>query len=289
MGANSETGSESSNEGRSSTSSEGSPTNVSAIVHAPSNRSLGSVDVPGAGQKVDVELAKTCMRNKIRVCTAPAYRARLPQEGEGDLSAGRQGIIMKLDLQEEGERALSLKPLSPSNHSQRDRSALIIHHSARAAQDDRTYRASKGTILYPRVVATRTNSPGRAPTGYVCDVLWAHGKAFRGYCIGFRGFLDLEIAPAKTRSGEQLSTGAMQQHAQHAQPLTPTGSDRSLGEGQDISAEGSKAGGVPESPTGASAPAEIGVTVGYLHSAPTVSHEGGKHIWSCSGPMSYDK
>jgi len=114
MGRNSETWSDSSSEEHASERSTGSPTNVSTNVHATSNR--GQSEVPIPGQKVDAEVARTCMRNKMRVCTTTSYRARLPQDGDGDLSAGREGVIMKLELQDDGERALSLDPPPKKNH-----------------------------------------------------------------------------------------------------------------------------------------------------------------------------
>jgi hypothetical protein len=123
----------------------------------------------------------------------------------------------------------------------------------------------------------------------MCDVLWAHGKAFRGYCVGFRGYFDLEIAPpSKSVKVEEQAVAAPKQHMPM---ITPTGSGSSAdtSPSQDSAPDESKpAGALLPSGVGASnRPAEIGVIVGYLHSAPTVRHEGGKHIWSCDGPMTY--
>eukprot|EP00961_Rhodomonas_salina_P028678 387113-Rhodomonas_salina.1 len=89
--------------------------------------------------------------------------------------------------------------------------------------------------------------------GCVCDVLWDTGKAFGGYCVGYRGFHDLLVADT-TSSRPKLETPPKAAR-------TPTD--------QDVSGE---------------EPA-IEVAVGYLASAPRVTHVGGKHIWSSEGPL----
>mmetsp|Transcript_64274 Transcript_64274/g.134106 ORF Transcript_64274/g.134106 Transcript_64274/m.134106 type:complete len:213 (-) Transcript_64274:171-809(-) len=95
--------------------------------------------------------------------------------------------------------------------------------------------------------------------GLVCDVLWDTGKAYSGYCCGFRGCFDLLLADPRTKrpvnphSPQAAAPGAL-----------------SVGKGVDKS---------PASD------AQLDCTVGYLASAPKVSHVGGKHIWSSSGPL----
>jgi len=56
-------------------------------------------------------MVKMCVRNKIRVRTTDAYRMRLPKDGDGDLSQGRMGIIMKIDKHPDGDLLASLSPL----------------------------------------------------------------------------------------------------------------------------------------------------------------------------------
>lgn len=231
------------------------------------------------GTLVDEGIARAAIKSKFRVQLTAQYRERL--KSDTDAMQGRVGVVISVSSTDRGCRA---------------------------------------------------------------DVLWDNGKAFKGYCVGYRGFSDLELAidvsvaedsvaelrdsrrgsssfsssPNSTpeTSGastpvERRSHSPCTQTVAAAQaPLAP-----SVPSTRSIPVQQGRAAGCPlqvasaqnamraqqldqqcgilkarlaeQGKTEASESMVLDVNVGYLHSAPTVNHAGGKHIWMADGPISY--
>lgn len=215
-----------------------------------------------SGTPVDEVIGRAAIMVKARVQSTAAYRERLPASST-DVTRGRVGVIMAVQNSDKGCRA---------------------------------------------------------------DVIWDNGKAFKGYCVGYRGFHDLELAAnlslpkavldeaayrcgtSSTYGSSEASTcstpvcssgaqgsGTFQLNASNR--ATPLHSPASVVSPQAVAArtrttaEPGSAGGVhsKEDSAGCGERSEIvlDVNVGYLGSAPTVCHAGGKHIWMADGPISY--
>eukprot|EP00960_Hanusia_phi_P075673 768455-Hanusia_phi.AAC.2 len=99
--------------------------------------------------------------------------------------------------------------------------------------------------------------------GCTANVIWESGKAFRGYCVGFRGYYDLEFA-SKSHLNQIASLTESKDETEVSSTETPQ--SRGLLCSQSIN---------------------LDVNVGYLGSAPKVEKGGGKHLWSCTGPIFY--
>jgi hypothetical protein len=233
----------------------------------------------GKGTLVDEAIGRAAVKSKLRVQSTGQYRERL--KGSADVTAGRIGVVISVHSTEQGARA---------------------------------------------------------------DVLWDNGKAFKGYCIGYRGFSDLELATdisvasdstcaSDVREARSRSTSASS--SPHSTPETSGASTPVERSSHSPTTHTAAAGQVPPATSmctgavalqgrsskcplqafaeqkalraqqmeqqhgvlqarlasqGKSEAAEntvLDVNVGYLYSAPTVNHAGGKHIWMADGPISY--
>jgi hypothetical protein len=230
------------------------------------------------GTPVDEAIARAAMKSKFRVQSTAQYRERLKLKGDTDAMEGRVGVVISLSSTDRGCRA---------------------------------------------------------------DVLWDTGKAFKGYCVGYRGFSDLELATdvssavdgiaevLESRCGSSLSnssssnstpetsgastpvgrrshspstqtvaaaqappvpsvpsTGAVS--VQHRCPLQAASAQKALRAQQMEQQRGVLQARLEEQgKTEAKDSMVLDVNVGYLYSAPTVNHTGGKHIWMADGPISY--
>jgi len=112
----------------------------------------------------------------------------------------------------------------------------------------------------------------QVPDGHTADILWDHGKAFSGYCIGYRGLFDLELVDG---AGSDPSSSVTYEKVHVADRLPRLKSDERPAHQSTERIDIDGGSGL------------LTVNVGYLGKAPKVNHSGGKHIWSTSGPMSY--
>lgn len=214
------------------------------------------------GTLIDEVFARASIMVKARVHSTAAYRERLPA-GSADITRERVGVIMAVQNNEKGCRA---------------------------------------------------------------DVLWDNGKAFKGYCVGYRGYHDLELAAdlsvpntvledAASRSGTSSTysspeastcstpvcaahspscaqgSGTLQRNASNNPPVSvvsPQAAAASTRMSADPESTGAIQGKFAMEGSGSSGgEVVLDVNVGYLGSAPTVSHAGGKHIWMADGPITY--
>ena len=54
------------------------------------------------------------------------------------------------------------------------------------------------------------------------DVIWDNGKVFKGYCLGYRGYFDLELAADTTVPLDYHSSGASSASSSNSSPLSTT-------------------------------------------------------------------
>ena len=235
----------------------------------------------GKGTLVDEAIGRVAVKSKLRVQSTGQYRERL--KGSADVTAGRIGVLISVHSTEQGARA---------------------------------------------------------------DVLWDNGKAFKGYCIGYRGFSDLELATDVSVTSDPASVSDVREA--RSRSTSASSSPHSTPETSGASTPVERTSHSPTTPTAAAAQAPaatsvctgavaaslrggsfkcslqasaeqkalraqqmeqqhgvlqarlasqgkseaaenavVDVNVGYLYSAPTVNHAGGKHIWMADGPISY--
>ncbi len=116
-------------------------------------------------------------------------------------------------------------------------------------------------IRQPNLVRLLQREFDKSGPGCICEVLWDTGKAYAGYCVGLRGWHDLLAADPS------FKTNKITPQVGVASPRTRQGHRWH----QDDSRQ---APGV-----------KIQAAIGYLGTAPPVSHAGGMHIWSTEGPL----